>query len=168
MGIAITTANPNVGSDNDVWGAENNALWSEVKAKLAAMDHTSVGLSNVPNTDATARANHTGTQTASTISDLVEVIQDLVAAMVVAGAGISVTYDDTAGTLTLASATNPSPVEIFWDGTGSCPARSTATASTTPPISGGQLVEWNTPTVSTPPTAGGLYALEGDKWFYGS
>jgi hypothetical protein len=28
-----------------------------------------VGLSNVPNTDATARANHTGTQTASTISD---------------------------------------------------------------------------------------------------
>jgi len=28
-----------------------------------------VGLDNVPNTDATARANHTGTQTASTISD---------------------------------------------------------------------------------------------------
>ena len=28
-----------------------------------------VGLSNVPNTDATARANHTGTQTAATISD---------------------------------------------------------------------------------------------------
>lgn len=30
---------------------------------------TMVGLGNVPNTDATARANHTGTQTASTISD---------------------------------------------------------------------------------------------------
>lgn len=30
---------------------------------------TDVGLSNVPNTDATQRSNHTGTQTASTISD---------------------------------------------------------------------------------------------------
>ena len=30
---------------------------------------TDVGLGNVPNTDATSRANHTGTQTASTISD---------------------------------------------------------------------------------------------------
>lgn len=30
---------------------------------------TQVGLSNVPNTDATLRSNHTGTQTASTISD---------------------------------------------------------------------------------------------------
>lgn len=30
---------------------------------------TQVGLSNVPNTDATARSSHTGTQTASTISD---------------------------------------------------------------------------------------------------
>lgn len=33
------------------------------------LDKTAVGLSNVPNTDATTRANHTGTQTASTISD---------------------------------------------------------------------------------------------------
>jgi hypothetical protein len=34
-----------------------------------AVTKTQVGLSNVPNTDATLRANHTGTQTASTISD---------------------------------------------------------------------------------------------------
>lgn len=34
-----------------------------------AVTKTQVGLSNVPNTDATLRANHTGTQLASTISD---------------------------------------------------------------------------------------------------
>lgn len=34
-----------------------------------AVTKAQVGLSNVPNTDATARANHTGTQAASTISD---------------------------------------------------------------------------------------------------
>jgi hypothetical protein len=34
-----------------------------------SVDKEDVGLSNVPNTDATARANHTGTQTLSTISD---------------------------------------------------------------------------------------------------
>lgn len=33
------------------------------------LDKSAVGLGNVPNTDATSRANHTGTQTASTISD---------------------------------------------------------------------------------------------------
>lgn len=34
-----------------------------------AVTKTQVGLSNVPNTDATARANHTGTQSADTITD---------------------------------------------------------------------------------------------------
>lgn len=36
---------------------------------LLSLTKTDVGLDNVPNTDATTRANHTGTQTASTISD---------------------------------------------------------------------------------------------------
>lgn len=39
---------------------------------------TQVGLSNVPNTDATARANHTGTQLASTISDLASAVGSLI------------------------------------------------------------------------------------------
>ena len=38
------------------------------------VDKTQVGLGNVPNTDATLRANHTGTQTASTIVDLASAI----------------------------------------------------------------------------------------------
>lgn len=47
-------------------------------------------------TGALDRANHTGTQAASTISDFTEASQDVVGAMVVAAGG---TYDDTAGTV---------------------------------------------------------------------
>jgi len=45
-----------------------------------------VGLGNVPNVDATNRANHTGTQTASTISDFLAAVQ---AAETVTGLGIA-------------------------------------------------------------------------------
>jgi hypothetical protein len=46
---------------------------------------TDLALNNVPNTDATARANHTGTQTASTISDF-NAAADARVALVVAAA----------------------------------------------------------------------------------
>lgn len=49
-----------------------------------------------------ARANHTGTQAAATISDLAEAVQDLVGAMLANGANITVTYDDTSGQATIA------------------------------------------------------------------
>lgn len=51
-----------------------------------------------------ARANHTGTQAASTISDFSEAVDDRVAALMVAGTNITLTYDDTANTLTVAAA----------------------------------------------------------------
>lgn len=50
------------------------------------------------------RANHTGTQTASTISDFAESVDDRVAALLVAGSNVTLTYDDVANTLTIASA----------------------------------------------------------------
>jgi hypothetical protein len=55
------------------------------------------------NTAARARANHTGTQAASTISDFNEAVDDRVAALVVAGEGVTVAYDDVAGTLTFSA-----------------------------------------------------------------
>lgn len=51
-----------------------------------------------------ARANHTGTQAASTISDFSEAVDDRVAALLVAGTNMTLTYDDGAGTLTLDAA----------------------------------------------------------------
>lgn len=53
-------------------------------------------------TNPLARANHTGTQTASTISDFTEASQDAIAAALTNGANITVTYDDTANTITVA------------------------------------------------------------------
>lgn len=51
-----------------------------------------------------ARANHTGTQAASTISDFTEASQDVVGAMVAAAGG---SYNDAAGTITLPGGSDP-------------------------------------------------------------
>lgn len=51
------------------------------------------------------RANHTGTQLASTISDLAEAVDDRVNALIVDGTNITTVYDDGAGTLTISAAT---------------------------------------------------------------
>jgi hypothetical protein len=47
------------------------------------------------------RSTHTGTQASSSIVDLTETVQDLVAAMVTDSATVTKAYDDSAGTLTL-------------------------------------------------------------------
>jgi lysophospholipase L1-like esterase len=52
------------------------------------------------------RVNHVGTQTANTISDLVETIQDTVAGFLGVGSNITVNYNDASNTLTL-SASGP-------------------------------------------------------------
>lgn len=74
--------------------ANGTTAWS-------SLSKADVGLSNVPNTDATNRANHTGSQTSSTISDFQEAVQDAVAALLAAGTSISLAYDDAANTLTI-------------------------------------------------------------------
>lgn len=50
------------------------------------------------------RANHTGTQLASTISDFSEATDDRVASLLVAGTNITMTYNDAANTLTIDAA----------------------------------------------------------------
>jgi hypothetical protein len=54
------------GTTGQVLAKNSGTNYDTVFKTLAKSD---VGLSNVPNTDATLRANHTGTQLASTISD---------------------------------------------------------------------------------------------------
>jgi len=64
--------------------AEQSSLQSHISdtANPHAVTKTQVGLSNVPNTDATARANHTGTQLAATISDFASTVAAQIAAAV--------------------------------------------------------------------------------------
>lgn len=70
-------------------------------------------------TSALSRSNHTGTQTAITISDLTETVQDIVGAQVTAGANITVTYDDVLGTITIAGASGGVDAETVRDTVGS-------------------------------------------------
>lgn len=51
-----------------------------------------------------ARGNHTGTQLASTVSDFSEAVDDRVAALLVAGTNMTLTYNDVSNTLTLDAA----------------------------------------------------------------
>lgn len=50
------------------------------------------------------RANHTGTQGSATISDFSEAVDDRVAALLTAGANITLSYNDATGTLTISAA----------------------------------------------------------------
>lgn len=49
------------------------------------------------------RSTHTGSQASSTISDFAEAVDDRVAALLVQGSGVTLTYDDAAGTLTVSA-----------------------------------------------------------------
>ena len=62
------------------------------------LDKTAVGLSNVPNVDATARANHTGTQTASTISDFTSSARSSISLTTTGTSGVA-TYNSGTGVL---------------------------------------------------------------------
>ncbi len=67
-----------------------------------AMLAGSIALSKLA-TDPLARANHTGTQTSSTISNFTEAVQDVVGGLLVEGSNITLSYDDSLGTLTINS-----------------------------------------------------------------
>ena len=91
---------------------------SGTDAVLAAADGTNAGLflpaektklsgiaagATVNSSDAALRdrSTHTGTQFSTSISDFGEAVDDRVASMLVAGAGVTLDYNDVAGTLTL-------------------------------------------------------------------
>ena len=79
-------------------GAPENLTAAQARTLLNVADGATAN-----SADATllARANHTGTQAAATISDFTEASQDVVGAMVAAAGG---TYNDGAGTITLPGA----------------------------------------------------------------
>jgi hypothetical protein len=58
---------------------------------------------NTRDTNNRNRANHTGTQLSSTISDFSESVDDRVATLLVPGSGVSVSYNDAGNALTIAS-----------------------------------------------------------------
>ena len=65
-----------------------------------------------------ARANPTGTQLSSTISDFTEAAQDAVAALLAAGTSVTLSYDDVANTLTINAAAGGLDAEAVRDAIG--------------------------------------------------
>lgn len=105
-------------TDDDVLqrkaGAWTNRTPAQLKSDLA-LTKADVGLGNVPNIDATNRANQTGTQTASTISDFTEAAQDAVGAALTDTNTVDFTYNDAGNAITADARTQMS---ITSDGSG--------------------------------------------------
>jgi hypothetical protein len=110
-GTGYVEISPSPGTTTDV-PEGTNLYFTNVRAAAAApvqsvagrtgtitLTKSDVGLGNVPNTDATARENHTGTQTASTISDFATEAAKYGPVTSVAGrtAEVTITVDDVAG-----------------------------------------------------------------------
>lgn len=91
-------------ADGTIVNADVNASAAIALSKLA--------------TDPLARANHTGTQTASTISDFDEAVDDRVGVLVVGGTGITATYNDAGGTHTIATTITQYTDEMARDALG--------------------------------------------------
>lgn len=85
-------------ADTIVDGATNKAFTAAEKTKLGTV--ASGATANLPDATLVNRSSHTGTQTASTISDIVEFIQDTVGAMF-GGGNVNTTYNDALGTITV-------------------------------------------------------------------
>lgn len=100
VGISISgTPITSSGTLAFTWTAGYQGYTTTEASKLAGI----AAGATVNSSDATllARANHTGTQTASTISDFSEAVDDRVGALLVAGTNVTLNYNDVANSLTI-------------------------------------------------------------------
>ena len=96
-------------SDADVANASHTHLLTavtDVTMSVANLNSLDDGADSTLHFHASdrSRANHTGTQAASTISDFAEAVDDRVGALLVQGVNVTLTYNDGANTLTVAAA----------------------------------------------------------------
>ncbi len=101
-GIPITNSN---GTGVTLPVATNALAGLASATDKAKLDGIAAG-ATVNSTDASLkdRANHTGTQSSSTITDFTEAVQDAVAALLAAGANVTLNYNDGGNTLTIGAA----------------------------------------------------------------
>lgn len=104
----VTAATGNV---EDLTGAQATSLLdvatTSLKGLMSSADKTKLdgiatgATANATDADLRDRSTHTGTQTASTISDFSEAVDDRVGALLVAGTNITLNYNDAANSLTI-------------------------------------------------------------------
>jgi hypothetical protein len=111
-----------VNATNSKQDAEEGKGLSEVNF-TSAKDSKLFGIAvsaTANSTDASLRdrSTHTGTQTSSVISDFTEAVQDAVAALLGAGSNVTVSYNDTANTLTVSASGGSTDPEAVRDAIG--------------------------------------------------
>jgi hypothetical protein len=79
-----------------------------------------------------ARASHTGTQPSTTISDFAEAVDDRVAALLVAGANVTLSYNDAGNALTISAAGGGGATNLSYDAPTRVIASDTGTDATLP------------------------------------
>jgi hypothetical protein len=87
---------------------------------------------NSPDATLLARANHTGTQASTTISDFAEAVDDRVAALLVAGANVTLSYNDAGNALTISAAGGGGATNLSYDAATRVVASDTGTDATLP------------------------------------
>jgi hypothetical protein len=93
------------GTDATLPAATNAAAGVATAAQIAKLEGiSSSATANSSDAYLLDRSHHSGTQTVATLSDFAEGVQDTVAAALVAGTNITLTYNDPAGTITIDSA----------------------------------------------------------------
>lgn len=86
-------------ADGLVDGATNKVYTATEKSKLGGV--ASGATANQTDAYLLSRANHTGTQSSSTISDFTEAAQDAIAALLAGVSGVTLSYNDAGNTLTV-------------------------------------------------------------------
>lgn len=98
------TVESSTGQDGQIGAATGSLAGVMASADKVKLDGVAIGATaNQTDAHLLNRANHTGTQAASTISDLQEAVQDITGAFLVAGANVTITYDDVNNQLVIAS-----------------------------------------------------------------
>lgn len=117
-------------------GSAHGAASGSVAGFMSAADKTKLdgvasgATANSSDSALRDRSTHTGTQLASTISDFSEAVDDRVAALLVAGSGISLTYNDASNTLTVAATGGSDPWTYIVLGSDFVTSSATAVAVT--------------------------------------
>lgn len=114
LSAAASTAGGPVSSVNGLLGAVtltaddlNDGTAKKLMTSIERTKLSTIAASATANAADSAlrdRSTHTGTQTSATISDLTEAVQDAVAALLVSGANVTLTYNDAAGSLQVTAA----------------------------------------------------------------